>query len=168
MAEAAFVYETEIATTPQRLWTALTTGTLTRMYWFDRRIDSDWRVGSPVTFYDGDSDKVTDTGVVLESVPPRRLVYSFRNEFDPAADPDRPYTRVTFELEPVDGGRVRLRLVHDQLASPDDVAGWRDGWTPILTNLQAFLQGERLPVTTPPAPAGTDQAAAGASATAPA
>ncbi|MFC7545268.1 SRPBCC domain-containing protein [Plantactinospora sp. GCM10030261] len=152
MSEAAFVYETEIATTPQRLWTALTTGTLTRMYWFDRRIESDWLVGSAVTFYDGDSDRITDTGVVLESVPPRKLVYSFRYEDGPVTELDRPYTRVTFELEPTDSGKVRLRLVHDQLASPDDVAGWRDGWTPILANLQAFLEGDRMPVAEPPRP----------------
>ncbi|ASW53313.1 SRPBCC domain-containing protein [Plantactinospora sp. KBS50] len=153
MAEAAFVYETEIATTPQRLWTALTTGSLTRAYWFDRRIESDWLVGSAVTFYDGTSDRITDTGVVLESVPPRRLVYSFRYEDGPVTELDRPYTRVTFEIEPLDGGKVRLRLVHDQFASPDDVAGWEAGWTPILANLQAFLEGDKLPATAPPTPA---------------
>jgi uncharacterized protein YndB with AHSA1/START domain len=139
--EPAFVYETEIATTPERLWAALTSGQLTRRYWFDRRIESDWSLGSHVHFYDGDTDVVTDSGVVLECDPPRRLVYSFRQEVEGGAVPDRPFTRVAFDIEPVDTGRVRLRLVHDQLASPDDVDGWRKGWSPILANLQAFLEG---------------------------
>jgi uncharacterized protein YndB with AHSA1/START domain len=40
------VYQTDIATTPERLWTALTNGELTRRYWFDRRVESQWTVGA--------------------------------------------------------------------------------------------------------------------------
>jgi uncharacterized protein YndB with AHSA1/START domain len=149
MAEAAFVYENEIATTPERLWDALTTGELTRQYWFDRRIESDWRVGSPVLFYDGASNTVTDTGQVIEADPPHRLSYTFRYE-EPGGDGvgdrsergggDRPFTRVTFEITPLEDDRVRLRLVHDRLEHPEDVDGWREGWSPILANLQVFAE----------------------------
>jgi uncharacterized protein YndB with AHSA1/START domain len=142
VSEPTLVYETDIATTPERLWAALTTGALTRDYWFDRRIESDWKVGSPVVFYDGATDVVTDTGTVLECDPPRRLAYTFRQEIEgQGARPGRPHTRVAFDLVPVDGGRVRLRLVHDQLERPEDVDGWRQGWSPIVTNLKAFLEG---------------------------
>jgi uncharacterized protein YndB with AHSA1/START domain len=130
----AFVYETDINTTPDKLWQALTRGEITRRYWFDRRIESDWAVGSPVRFYDGASDTVTDTGVVLESDEPKRLVYSFRQE-----GYTEHHTRVAFDLEPIDGG-VRLRLVHDELAEPGDVEGWRQGWTPILNNLKELFR----------------------------
>jgi uncharacterized protein YndB with AHSA1/START domain len=145
MSEPAFVYETDIATTPERLWSALTSGEHTRRYWFDRRIESDWTVGSPVRFYDGASDLVTDDGVVVEADRPRRLVYTFRNQSEEGANPTGPFTRVAFDLEPLDDGRVRLRLVHDQLVHPDDVEGWRNGWTPILTGLQKYLEGEGSP-----------------------
>lgn len=149
MAEPAFVYENDIATTPERLWAALTTGELTRQYWFDRRIESDWQVGSPVRFYDGASDKLTDSGQVLEADAPHRLSYTFRYEEQDGRGigdrsergPDeRPFTRVTFEISPRDDGRVRLRLVHDRLEHPEDVEGWREGWTPILASLQVFLE----------------------------
>jgi uncharacterized protein YndB with AHSA1/START domain len=133
--EPAFVYETTIATTPQRLWEALTSGELTRQYWYDRRIESDWARGSAVRFFDGGSDTLTDAGEVVEADPPRRLVYTF-------APVGYPTTRVTFDVEPVGGG-VRLRLVQDRLASPDDVDRWRSGWTPILENLRTFLEGGR-------------------------
>ena len=58
MGEPEFVYETDVKTTPEKLWAALTDGEITRRYWFDRRIESDWRPGSPVRFYDG--DRVSD------------------------------------------------------------------------------------------------------------
>jgi uncharacterized protein YndB with AHSA1/START domain len=128
----AFVYETDINTTPEKLWQALTSGEITRRYWFDRHIESDWKVGSPVRFYDGASDTVTDSGVVVECDEPKRLVYTFRQEgFEH-------HTRVAFDLEPIEAG-VRMRLVHDQLADPNDVEGWRQGWTPILNNLKQFF-----------------------------
>ena len=45
-------YETDIRTTPEKLWAALTNGEITRRYWFDRRIESDWKPGSPVQVTD--------------------------------------------------------------------------------------------------------------------
>jgi uncharacterized protein YndB with AHSA1/START domain len=131
--DVAFVYETTIRTSPERLWEALTSGDVTRTYWYDRRVESSWTPGAPVTFYVGDTDDVSDSGEVLEADPPRRLAYTF-------APVGYELTRVTFELEPVADG-VRLRLVHDRLADPADVEGWRNGWTPILTNLQSHLEG---------------------------
>ena len=139
--EPAFVYETTIAAPVERVWDALTSGTITRTYWFNRRVESVWVVGAPVRFYDGDSDTLTDSGEVLECDPPRRLVYSF-------APVGYPASRVAFELEPQSEG-TRLRLVHDRLADPGDVEGWRAGWTPILTNLQALLEGRQVEAAKP-------------------
>ncbi|WP_176308852.1 SRPBCC domain-containing protein [Micromonospora sp. NBS 11-29] len=139
MTEPAFVHEMDLRATPERLWRALTDGRVTRRYWFDRRIESTWAPGSPVRFHDGDGDVVTDSGVVLAYEPPRRLSYSFRHELaDDAAD--QPYTRVTFTLTPSADDRVRLRLVHDRLSGPDEVEGWRAGWTPILDHLREFVE----------------------------
>jgi uncharacterized protein YndB with AHSA1/START domain len=119
MSDPSFAYETVIATTPERLWEAPTSGEISRTYWFDRRIDSTWAVGAPVPFFDG---------------------------------APLPATRVSFTLEPQDGG-VRLLLVHDEPAGPEDVEGWRRGWTPILTNLRSLLEG-RVPDAPAPSPAG--------------
>jgi len=139
--EPAFVYETDIATTPERLWAALTSGELTRQYWFDRRIESTWVEGDPVRFYDGATDVVTDSGTVLAAVPQRSLSFSFRQEaVAVGGEAPGPTTRVTFTLTPLEDGRVRLLLVHDELGSPDDVDAWRQGWGPILANLQAFVE----------------------------
>ncbi|WFE36403.1 SRPBCC domain-containing protein [Micromonospora sp. WMMD975] len=139
MTEPAFVHEMDLRTTPERLWRALTDGRVTRRYWFDRRIESNWTPGSPVRFYDGDGDTVTDTGVVTVHEPPRLLSYTFRHELGEGAA-DGPYTRVSFTLMPLAGDRVRLRLVHDRLSGPDEVEGWRAGWTPILDNLREFVE----------------------------
>jgi uncharacterized protein YndB with AHSA1/START domain len=136
------VYVTYIATTPERLWDALTSGEFTKKYWWDRRIESDWRIGSPVRFYDGDSDAVTDDGVVLESDPPRRLSYTFKMAGDMPAGNLEGYSRVTFTIEPLEGV-VKLKLVHDELESEEMAEGFREGWAPILSSLKTFLESGR-------------------------
>ncbi len=145
MSKPEFVYVSYIATTPERLWQALTSGEFTRKYWFDRRIESDWRAGSPVRFFDGDSDVLTDDGVVLESTPPTRLSYTFR-PVGAAPNPDwNVYSRVTFTIEPREE-MVKLTLVHDELPSEEMAAGFREGWAPILSSLKTFLEtGSPLP-----------------------
>jgi len=144
MKKPEFVYVTYIATTPERLWEALTRGEFTRKYWYDRRIESDWRIGSPVRFYDGANNDLTDSGVVLESDPPRRLAYTFQNEFDPQAR-QAGASRVTFTLEPFEG-MVKLTLVHDELPSEQMAVEFREGWAPILSSLKTFLEsGQPLP-----------------------
>ena len=44
--KSTFVYVTYIRTTPERLWSALTTWEFMQQYWFGMRAESDWRPGS--------------------------------------------------------------------------------------------------------------------------
>ncbi len=48
MRRPSFVYVQYIATTPEKLWSALTDGSFTREYWGGRQVESDWQPGSPV------------------------------------------------------------------------------------------------------------------------
>lgn len=155
MSKPEFVYVTYIATTPQKLWDALARGEFTKIYWYGRRIESDWSPGSPVNFFDGDSDRLTDSGVVQEYDPPRRLVYTFHPEYaelrrhgasheEAEAFRRRP-SRVSFTLEPHDRV-VKLTLVHDELPDEDTARGFREGWAPILSSLKTWLEsGTPLP-----------------------
>ena len=79
MSEPNFVYVTYIATTPEKLWQALTESAFTERYWFGTRVEFDWSPGARVTF--SRSDTVSDTGEVLECTPYRRLSYSWHVEF---------------------------------------------------------------------------------------
>jgi hypothetical protein len=91
-----------------------------------------------VTFFDRDTDVKTDGGVVLECDPPRKLVYTFRPEFDEEARKS-PFSRVSFTLEPHES-LVKLTLVHDELPDDETVKAFREGWAPILSSLKTFLE----------------------------
>ena len=161
MSEPKFVYVTYIATTPQALWQALTDGAFTRRYWFGTTVESDWAVGSRVTFRsDGE---LHDSGEVLEYEPYRRLSYTWRVEFHEVFRHERP-SRVTFELEPV-GAEVKLTVTHDEFEPGSKVLGAvSNGWPVVLSSLKSLLEtGHALAATgAERARAAREQAAASA------
>ena len=137
-AESRFVYVTYIRTTPERLWSALTTPEFMRQYWFDCSIATDWKRGSAwkLQFKDG---RVADSGTIVEIDPPKRLVLEWRNEWSPELNAEG-NARCTMELEPGDGA-VKLTVTH-AMARPqskliDAVGG---GWPKILSNLKSLLE----------------------------
>jgi uncharacterized protein YndB with AHSA1/START domain len=162
----SFSYVTYIGAAPDRVWQALTEGALTRQYWYGRRVESDWKVGSTVIFwYDapigetGGGEAVSDRGIVLESKPPRHLSYTFHVEFIDELRDERP-SRVTFDLEPV-GEETRLTLTHDEFEPRSRVLeGCRTGWPAILSSLKSLVEtGEPLAVSSAEAAAEAAKAA---------
>jgi uncharacterized protein YndB with AHSA1/START domain len=158
----SFVYVTFIATTPEKLWHALTDGALTRKYWYGRRVESDWKVGSPVTFwYEAEGgEAVSDRGIVLESNPPRRLSYTFHVEFVDELRDEHP-SRVTFDIE-LKGKDVKLTLTHDEFEPGSKILeGIRSGWPAILSSLKSLLETGK-PLATSSAEAAAEAADAAA------
>lgn len=155
----AFVYATYIATTPERLWQALTDPAFTRRYWGGTELHSDWRVGSPVLWRSGpDADPADHGQVVLAADPPRLLSYSWHGfqpehaEFfgwsaDEFAERLRERrSKVTFEIEP-HGDAVRLTVTHDDF-DPGSVMRQAisgqlppsGGWPELLADLKTLLE----------------------------
>jgi uncharacterized protein YndB with AHSA1/START domain len=137
-AESSFVYVTYIRTTPERLWSALTTPEFMRQYWFGMHIDTDWKPGSAwrLAFQDG---RIADEGKIVDVDPPRRLALEWRNQWNPELEAEG-YARCTMELEPVDGA-VKLTVTHS-MARPGSklIAAVSGGWPKILSNLKSLLE----------------------------
>ena len=154
MDKPSFVYVTYIASTIDRVYQALTSAEFTERYMFGRRVESTWKVGAPVRYL-GRDGKVSDSGQVLEADPPRRLVVTWRVEFDDALRREG-YSKVTFELEPL-GGEVKLTVIHDELREESGVyKGISGGWPKALASLKSLLEtGRPLAISSP------DSAAAG-------
>ena len=131
-ARSTYLYVTYIRTTPEKLWSALTTPAFIKQYWFNMDVDCDFRAGSPwkLSFEDG---RVADDGSILESDPPRRLVIRWQNQWNPELNAEGE-ARCTMELEPVDGA-VRLTVTHEIAVSGskfiEKVSG---GWPKVLSN----------------------------------
>ncbi|WP_373232749.1 SRPBCC family protein [Cohnella sp.] len=145
MNKTSFVYVTYIATTPEKLWAALTNSEFTKQYFFGREIVSDWQVGS--SFKLMNKGKVVDFGEVLVYEPYRLLTVSWSVK---DVEGDR-ISKVTYELTPMNS-TVKLTLRHDDLLEKDirkdegKLEGFNNGWPVILSNLKSLLEtGKTLP-----------------------
>jgi len=158
MTRPSFVYVTYIASTAERLWQALTSAEFTERYMFGRRVESTWAVGASVRYW-GRDGKLSDSGTVLESNPPRRLVFTWRVELDDALRAEG-YSTVTFDIEPL-GSEVRLSVVHDDLREGSGVLqGISGGWPKALASLKSLLETGRPLAISAPETAAAGEAAA--------
>lgn len=141
MDKPQFVYVTYIATTPEKVWKALTEPEITTRYWQHVNV-SDWQPGSRWEHRDsGPAGAPLLVGKVVESVPPRRLVLTWASAGD--AESDEKFSRVTFEIEETHGV-VRLTVTHDRLESDSEMLrGITDGWPKVLSSLKSLLETEQ-------------------------
>jgi uncharacterized protein YndB with AHSA1/START domain len=137
-----FVYVTYIEATPENVWHALTDAGLTARYWGHSNV-SDWQPGSTWEHQRTDGSGIADVvGKIVESDPPRRLVFTWAAPGqDQAGDP----TVVTFDIEPY-GEIVRLTATHENLADEAERDAAAAGWAAVLANLKSLLEtGHPLP-----------------------
>jgi uncharacterized protein YndB with AHSA1/START domain len=134
------VYQVFIRATPEQIWEAITNPEFTEKYFYGSRIKSTFDVGSAYGGWSADESQQLVDGVVLESDPPRRLATTWRALYDPETAAE-PHSRVSWEIEPQDGGFTRLTVVHDQLEeslkTAESVSG---GWELVLSGLKTLLE----------------------------
>lgn len=136
MSKPEFVYTIYIASTPEKVFEALTDAKMSERYWHGNSVDSDWKVGSPFALRLARHENDV-TGEVLEYDPPRRLAYSFRAH--DGSDGGKA-SRVTFELER-QRDQVRLTMIHDQFEPGSDVIEKvSKGWPLVLSSLKSYVE----------------------------
>lgn len=139
-----FVYVTYIASTPEKVWDALTDADLTAAYWGHSNVSEDWRPGSRWEHRRIDGSGVADVvGSVVESERPTRLVATWAS---PEEEGQRDkHSRVTYDIRP-HGDIVRLTVTHEDLADESAVKEVSIGWPAVLANLKSLLEtGSPLP-----------------------
>ena len=146
-----FVYTTYIRTTPERLWQAITDPAFSHRY-MGHAMVSDWKKGSTYAWEDHGLKIEHPEQVILESDPYRRLAFTFHTfvpeltqlgidaeAVEKAAKESR--SKVTFDLEPVDNGMVKLTITHDDFPSESTVRQLiSGGWPWKLANLKSGLE----------------------------
>ncbi|MCU1259337.1 MAG: hypothetical protein JWO80_2222 [Bryobacterales bacterium] len=136
------IYVIHIATTPEKLWEALTSPEALKRNWGN--IESQWTVGSKVSEV-AESGKVLWKGEVLSSEPPRLLSFTF--DVIGSAEPP---TKVTFELSPPasavapDATVVRLTVTQTGFEeNGKQFTGCARAWPEILSSVKTYLETGR-------------------------
>ncbi|MEH2471927.1 uncharacterized protein YndB with AHSA1/START domain [Nitrobacteraceae bacterium AZCC 2161] len=135
----AIVYTIYIASRPEKVWQALTSGEFSKQYFSGFDVELEPKAGGRfvVRAPDG-SDHIT--GEVIEHDPPRRLTITWNVNWPGLVERLGP-TLVTYEIEQA-GDAVRLTLIqaHDRPIDDDILSGGRQGWPAILSSLKSLLE----------------------------
>ncbi|HEY1311629.1 MAG TPA: SRPBCC family protein [Pseudolabrys sp.] len=146
MSKPTFVYVTYIASTPEKVFKALTSTEATGKFWFGNAATSDWKVGSPIEFHR--ESKLILQGQILVNDPPRRLSYTFQPMHNELYSGEKP-SRVVMDLEK-QKDQVKLTVTHDDFAPDSKVfAGISNGWPLVLSNLKSYLETGTTPLYAP-------------------
>jgi uncharacterized protein YndB with AHSA1/START domain len=140
----ATVYTIYIASTPERVWEALTSAEFSRKYFFGNSVEVDQRGGGAYIVRAPDG-ALHISGEVIECDRPRRLTVTFNVNWPELIEKLGP-TLVTYEIESA-GDAVRLTMTesHDRPIDDDILSGGRQGWPAILSSLKSLLEsGEAL------------------------
>jgi uncharacterized protein YndB with AHSA1/START domain len=150
-----FVYVSYIRTTPELLYRALTERAFMERYW-GVVVESDWQVGSTITWEKNGLRQNDPRQLVLEADPPHRLSYTWHAispEWNTSLSEERcrraaaePLSHVTFELEP-HGELVKLTVLHNHF-EPDSIVAQMvsKGWPIVISSLKSLLEtGETQP-----------------------
>jgi uncharacterized protein YndB with AHSA1/START domain len=144
------VYTIYIASTPQKVWEALTSAEFSRKYFFGNAVEVDLRVGGDYIVRTPDG-AVHISGEVIECDPNRKLTVTFNVNWPALIEKLGP-TLVSYDIEAA-GDAVRLTMTesHDRPLSDDILSGGRQGWPAILSSLKSLLEtGEPLVKMGPP------------------
>ena len=135
----ATVYTIYIASTPEKVWEALTSAEFSRKYFFGNAVEVDLRIGGAYVVRTPDG-ALHISGEVIECDPPRKLTVTFNVNWPALIEKLGP-TLVTYEIEPA-GDVVRLTMTeaHDRPLSDDILSGGRTGWPAILSSLKSLLE----------------------------
>jgi uncharacterized protein YndB with AHSA1/START domain len=137
--KSSFVYVTYIRTTPDKLWSALTSADFAQKYWLGARPEAQWKAGGSwkLVLPDG---RVADTGEIAEFEPGKRLAIHWRNEFRPELK-EEGWSLCTMEIEPAANEAVKLTVTHSIEREASKLIGAvSNGWPQILSNLKSLLE----------------------------
>ncbi|MEW6767441.1 MAG: SRPBCC family protein [Pseudomonadota bacterium] len=144
------VYTIYIASTPAKVFEALTTAAYSKQYFFGFAVECELKTGGAFTVRAPDGS-VHIGGKVLECDPPHRLKVTW-NVTWPGLVEKLGETYVTYDIvQAGDSVRLTITETHERDLPEDILSGGRAGWPAILSSLKSVLEtGKPLSVTMEP------------------
>ena len=124
-----------------KVWDALTKPELIKQYLFGTEVNTDWQVGSPITYkgvWEGKSYE--DKGEILQIEPEKLLVSTFWSSLAGLPDVPENYKTVQYELSPENGG-TKLTITQDNNADQAEANHSVQNWNTVIDGLKKLLEG---------------------------
>ena len=132
--------ETEIDAPADVVWRALTDPAHIEQYMFGSRVETDWQVGSPITWSgEWEGKAYQDKGEVLQYDEPRTLSMTHFSPLTGQEDAPENYHRLVYELTEHDG-HTHVTLSQDGNASEDEAKHAGGNWEQMLGALKDHVE----------------------------
>ncbi len=132
----------DIDASPSEVWRSLTDPARLKQYYLGAEVETDWQVGSPITFKgEWDGKPYEDKGEILVFEPERKLAYSHFSPMSGKPDAPENYHVVEVTLDENEGStRVTLRQSNLEGGATDEDRANRDAyeknWKQMLDGLK--------------------------------
>ena len=138
-----FVAETHISihATAESVWRALTDPALVKEYMYGTNLQTDWKVGSPITWKgEWEGKPYEDKGTVLAVEPRKLLKVTHWSPMGGSEDKPENYHTVIYELVEQDGETV-LTLKQDNTPTQEAADTMAEkNWGPVLEGIRSVAE----------------------------
>jgi uncharacterized protein YndB with AHSA1/START domain len=125
---------------PAIVWDAITNPEIIKQYFFGVEVESDWKVGSPIT-YKGqwEGKEFVDKGNIIKSEPEKLLLVNYWTSFSGLEDSLENYQNVAYKLEKADHG-TKLTIEQDGIPSQESADSSKKNWEATLAEMKKVLE----------------------------
>ena len=132
--------QTEVAADRQRVWEALTDPDQVAQYMMGSRVETDWQVGSPITWSgEMDGKPYQDKGEVLRADPGWLLEVTHYSPLMGQEDRPENYHTVRYELAQSDSGTV-VTLTQDGCTDEEQAEQFSQSWQGMLDGMKELVE----------------------------
>ncbi|MBX7443934.1 SRPBCC domain-containing protein [Arthrobacter sp. MAHUQ-56] len=131
---------TTIEARPGRVWEVITDPAAVKEFMFGAEVQTDWKVGSPITWQgEWEGKPFQDKGEIRDIVPGRKLVYTHFSPMSGQEDKPENYHTLEWTLED-QGGATRLTLAQDNNPTPEAAAHSKAMWDKLVGDVKALAE----------------------------
>lgn len=122
------------------VWEALTNPELIKKYFFGTHTESDWKVGSPITFSgEWEGKAYVDKGTILAIEEGRYIKYNYWSSMSGTEDIPENYADISYELMS-QGNSTVLTITQEGIASQESKEHSEQNWAYVLDSMKQMLE----------------------------
>ncbi|MFD0794446.1 SRPBCC family protein [Mucilaginibacter litoreus] len=122
------------------VWKGLTDPAIVKQYFFGTNLNSNWQVGSPITFSgEWDGKSYEDKGIIKEIEPGKYVKYSYWSSMSGTQDKPENYANVSYQLNE-DNGVTTLTVTQDNIKDEASKQHSESNWQAVFSGLKKILE----------------------------
>lgn len=130
-----------INASPTKVWEVLTNPDKIAIYLYGTKTETDWRIGSPITFsgsYEGMT--YSDKGLVMANVPHSLLAYDYWSQFSGMEDIHENYSEVSYHIFDNNDGTVKFTWQQIGFKNEESQAHSQSGLPALLEQIKKIAE----------------------------